>query len=84
MCLTNQIGCALEKLYHLTENGIRKIGEATRHKGGLCGTSTQVARFFEILLKHFGSGLKGHQAMMRFEKRRQRDDESIDRFLDDL
>ena len=28
--------------------------------------------------------MKGHQAMIRFEKRRQRDDESIDRFLDDL
>ena len=28
--------------------------------------------------------MKGHQVMMRFEKRRQRDDESIDRFLDDL
>ena len=29
--------------------------------------------------------MKVHQAMMRFEKkRRQRDDESIDRFLDDL
>ena len=28
--------------------------------------------------------MKGHQAMMRFEKRRQRDDESIDRFLDYL
>ena len=28
--------------------------------------------------------MKSHQAMMRFEKRRQRDDESIDRFLDDL
>ena len=41
-------------------------------------------RFFEILLSRFGSGIKGHQAMMRFEKRRQRDDESIDRFLDDL
>ena len=37
---------------------------------------------FEILLNGFGSGRKGHQAMMRFEKRRQRDDESIDRFLD--
>ena len=31
----------------------------------------------EILLNRFGSGMKGHQAMMRFEKRRQR-------FLDDL
>ena len=28
--------------------------------------------------------MKRHQAMMRFEERRQRDDESIDRFLDDL
>ena len=39
---------------------------------------------FEILLNRFGLGMKGHQAMMRFEKRRQRDGESIDRFLDDL
>ena len=35
-------------------------------------------------MNRFGSGMKGHQAMMRFEKRRQWDDESIDRFLDDL
>ena len=41
-------------------------------------------KIFEILLNRFGSGMKGHQAMMRFEKRRQRDDESIDRFPDDL
>ena len=41
-------------------------------------------KIFEILLNRFGSGMKGHQAMMRFEKRRQRDDESIDTFLDDL
>ena len=41
-------------------------------------------KIFEILLNRFGSGMKGHHAMMRFEKRRQRDDESIDRFLDDL
>ena len=41
-------------------------------------------KIFEILLNRFGSGMKGHQAMMRFEKRRQMDDESIDRFLDDL
>ena len=40
-------------------------------------------KIFEILLNRFGSGMKGHKAMMRFEKRRQRDDESIDRFLDD-
>ena len=82
VCLTVEIGCALEKLYYSTENGIRIIGEATRYKGGLCGTSTQEARIFEILVKRFGSGLKGHQAMMRFEKRRQRDGESSDCFLD--
>ena len=41
-------------------------------------------KIFEILLNRFGSGMKGHQAMMRFEKRRQRDDESIYRFLDNL
>ena len=41
-------------------------------------------KIFDILLNRFGSGMKGHQAMMRFEKRRQRDDESIDRFLESL
>ena len=29
-------------------------------------------KIFEILLNRFGSGMKGHQAMMRFKKRRQR------------
>ena len=28
--------------------------------------------------------MKGHQAMIKFEKRRQRDDKSSDRYLDDL
>ena len=46
-----------------------------------CHTADKI---FKILLNRLGSGMKGHQAMMRFEKRRQRDDESIDRFLDDL
>ena len=41
-------------------------------------------KIFEILLNRFGSGMKGHFAMVRVEKRRQRNDESIDRFLDDL
>ena len=41
-------------------------------------------KIFEVLLNQFGSGIKGHQAMMRFEKRSQKDDESIDRTLDDL
>ena len=38
----------------------------------------------DILLNRFGSGVQGHQAMVKFEKRRQRDEESIDKFLDDL
>ena len=41
-------------------------------------------KIFEILLNRFGSGVQGHQAMMRFEKRRQREDETIDKFLDVL
>ena len=41
-------------------------------------------KIFEILLNRFGSGVQGHQAMMRFEKRRQRENETIDKFLDDL
>ena len=41
-------------------------------------------KIFELLLYRYGSGVQGHQAMMRFEKRRQREDEAIDKFLDDL
>ena len=41
-------------------------------------------KIFDILLNCLGSGVQGHQAMMRFEKRRQREDETIDRFLDNL
>ena len=41
-------------------------------------------KIFEILLNRFGSGVQGHQAMMRFEKLRQRKDETIDKFLEDL
>ena len=41
-------------------------------------------KIFDILLNRFGSGVQGHQTMVKFEKRRQRADESIDKFLDDL
>ena len=41
-------------------------------------------KIFEILLSRFDSGVQGHQAMMSFEKRTQREDETIDKFLDDL
>ena len=38
----------------------------------------------EILLNRFGSGEQEHQVMMRFEKWRQREKETIDKFLDNL
>ena len=41
-------------------------------------------KLFDILLNRFGSGVQGHQAMVKFEKICQRDDESIDKFLVDL
>ena len=41
-------------------------------------------KIFEILLNRFGSGVQGHQAMMLFKKRSQREDETTDKFLDDL
>ena len=41
-------------------------------------------KIFDILLNCFGSGVQGHQAMVNLEKRLQRDDKSIDTFLDDL
>ena len=41
-------------------------------------------KIFEILLNRFGSGVQGHQAMMRIEKWRQREDETIHKFLDDM
>ena len=41
-------------------------------------------KFFEIFLNRFGSGLQGHEAKMRFNKWRQRKDETIEKFLDNL
>ena len=41
-------------------------------------------KIFEILLNCFGSRVQGHQAMLRFEKWRQREDETIEKFLGDL
>ena len=38
----------------------------------------------EILLNRFGSGVHEHQAMMRFEKSRQREYETVDKLMDDL
>ena len=39
---------------------------------------------FDILFNRFGSGVQRHLAMAKFEKGLQRDDESIDKFMDNL
>ena len=41
-------------------------------------------KIFDKLVNPFGSGVQGHQAMVKFQRRRHRDDESIDKFLNDL
>ena len=41
-------------------------------------------KIIDSLLNCFGLHVKGHQAMESFEKRRQREDEFIDKFSDDL
>ena len=41
-------------------------------------------KIFGNLMNRFRSGIQGHQAMAKSEKRRQSDDESIDKFLDGL
>ena len=46
--------------------------------------SDTAEKILENLLNRFGSGVLGHQVMMRFEKRRQREDEIRDKLMDDL
>ena len=41
-------------------------------------------KIVKILLNRLGSGVQKHQAMMRFEKGRQREEETIDKFVDDF
>ena len=41
-------------------------------------------KIFEILLNCVRSGVQGHQAMIRFEKRMQQEVETIDKFLVDM
>ena len=81
---------------HFEEESLSKKQECSGQTSNLEGTALNCVmskranerdsarKIFDILLNRFGSGLQGHQAMVKFEKRRQRDDESIDEFLDDL
>ena len=81
---------------HFEEENLSKKQECSALTSNLEGTALSYVmakranerdsarKIFDILLNRFGSGVQGHQAMVKFEKRRQRDDESIDKFLDDL
>ena len=77
---------------HFEEENLSKKQECSALTGNLEGTALScvtakranerdsACKIFDILLNRFGSGVQGHQAMVKFEKRRQRDDESIDKF----
>ena len=81
---------------HFEEENLLKKQECSALTNNLEGTALNCViakrvnerdsarKIFDILLNRFASGVQGHQAMVKFEKRRQRDDESIDKFLDDL
>ena len=81
---------------HFEEESLSKKQECSALTSNLEGTALNCVlakranerdsarKIFDILLNRFGSGVQGHQAMVKFENRRQRDDESIDKFLDDL
>ena len=81
---------------HFEEESLSKKQECSALTSNLEGTALNCVmakranerdsarKIFDFLLNRFGSGVQGHQAMVKFEKRRQRDDESIDKFLDDL
>ena len=92
-CIDTWIG--VMKL-HFEEESLSKKEECSALTSNLEGTALNCVmakttnerdsahKIFDILLNRFGSGVQGHQAMVKFEKRRQRDDESIDKFLGDL
>ena len=81
---------------HFEEENLSKKQECSGLTSNLEGTALSCVmakmtnerdsarKIFDILLNRFGSGVQGHQAMAKFEKRRQRDDESKEKFLDDL
>ena len=85
---------------HFEEENLSKKQECSALTSNLEGTALNCVmakkanerdsarKIFDISLNRFGSGVQGHQAMVKFEKRRQkqmrRNDESIDKFLDDL
>ena len=81
---------------HFEEESLSKKQECSALTSNLEGTALNCVmakranerdsarKIFDILLNRFGSGVQGHQAMVKFEKGRQRDDEYIDKFLETL
>ena len=81
---------------HFEEESLSKEQECSALRSKLEGTALNsvmakraneidsARKIFDILLNRFGSGVQGHQAMVKLEKRRERDDESIDKVLNDL
>ena len=80
---------------HFEEENLSKKQECSALTSNMVGTALNCVmakranerdsarNIFDITLNGFGSGVQWHQAMVKFEKRRQRDDESIDNLLDD-
>ena len=85
-----------EMKLHFEEESLSKKQECSALTSNLEGTALNCVmakranerdsarKIFDILLSRFGSGVEGQQAMVKFEKARQRDEEFIDTFLDDL
>ena len=81
---------------HFEEKKLSKKQECSALASNLEGTAlkcvmaertnerSSTRKIFEILLNRFGSVVQGRQAIMKLEKRRQRDDDSNDKILDDL
>ena len=81
---------------HFEEEDLSEIQECSALTSNLEGTALNclkvkkqnqrdtAEKIVDILLNRFGSGVQRHQAMMRFEKQSKREDETIDKFLDNL
>ena len=81
---------------HFEEEDLSERQECSALTSNLEGTALNCVRakkqyqrenaekMFEIFLNSLGSGVHGHQALMCFEKWRQRENETIDKFPDDL
>ena len=81
---------------HFEEENLSKKQECSALASNLEGTALSYVmakmtnerdsarKIFDILLNRFGCCVQGRQAMGKFEKRQQRDEESMDKFLDDL